>query len=185
VPLRRQDVTNVNSKLEQEFEQALKSLNELKEFLGNDHHLLANVTVEDLRNSRSLRTTLIEYKEFFFFTTQRPPKSFVKKYENEEQRKVDDYQSIYQSSMMKDLDRLKENFDKNLNMIRDHAMGEEGVDFIQSIGGIEDPSLPNEKILEKQIRREINALKLSDPDLAQAYEDHMFKKNEYDEMFAH
>lgn len=74
---------------------------------------------------------------------------------------------------------------KNIDMIRERSMGEEGVDYIQSIGDIEDPNIPNEKIFEKQIRREINSMKLTDPETAQAFEDHMFKRNEYDEMMEH
>lgn len=41
-------------------------------------------------------------------------------------------------------------------MYRDHARGEEGVDFMQTFGTLSDPNLPNIKILEKEIRREIN-----------------------------
>lgn len=45
-------------------------------------------------------------------------------------------------------------------------MGEEGVNYIQSIGDMTDPMLPNIKILEKEIRREIDQMKLTDPEAA-------------------
>lgn len=45
--------------------------------------------------------------------------------------------------------------------------------------------MPSEKILERQIRREIEAMKLSDPEGAKEFEDHMFKNNDLDEIFNH
>jgi hypothetical protein len=70
-------------------------------------------------------------------------------------------------------------------MYRDHARGEEGVDFMQTFGTLSDPNLPNIKILEKEIRREINQLKLTDPDAAKEFEEEVLKPNEKDEWFAH
>lgn len=115
----------------------------MKDFLGNDHHLLKDLTEKDLRNSSTLRSTLIEYKEYYFFTAQKAPKSFEKKYESEEQRKIDDYQSMHQSAMNKDVERMNAHLQKNLDMIRDRAMGEEGIDYVHSIGNIDDPAVPN------------------------------------------
>jgi hypothetical protein len=69
-------------------------------------------------------------------------------------------------------------------MMRERAQGEEGVDYVQTIGDIEDPMLPNTKILEKQIRREIAQLKLTDPEAAQEFEDQVLKPNELDSWFA-
>lgn len=45
---------------------------------------------------------------------------------------------------------------KNIQMFRDQARGEEGVEYMQSVGDLADPLLPNIKALEKEIRREIN-----------------------------
>lgn len=45
-----------------------------------------------------------------------------------------------------------------------------------------DPELPNEKILEKQIRQEIKMIKIQDPELAKAYEEEYLKKNYIDEI---
>ena len=50
---------------------------------------------------------------------------------------------------MNDLGRYEEVFNHNLDMMRERAQGEEGVDYVQTIGDIEDPMLPNTKILEK------------------------------------
>jgi hypothetical protein len=40
------------------------------------------------------------------------------------------------------------------------------------------------KILEKQIRAEINRLKIQDPEKAKDYENFMLKRNEYDDIIA-
>lgn len=93
-------------------------------------------------------------------------------------------QSIDQSQMKQDIERFKENAEKNVDMMRDHVLGEEGVDYIQGLGDMSDPNLPNAKLLERQIRREINQLKMVDAERAKEYEDYMFKRNELDEVFA-
>jgi hypothetical protein len=54
------------------------------------------------------------------------------------------------------LEEFKEINSKNIEMFRERARGEEGVDYFQSIGDLTDSKLPNPKILEKEIRREIN-----------------------------
>lgn len=70
-------------------------------------------------------------------------------------------------------------------MFRERARGEEGVDYFQSIGDLTDSKLPNPKILEKEIRREINQLKLTDPEAAKEFEERVLKPNELDEWFDH
>lgn len=59
-------------------------------------------------------------------------------------------------------------------MHREHIKGEEGVDYMIAPGGIEDPSRPSEKLLEKQLRREINQLKMENPEAAKEYETYLF-----------
>ena len=70
-------------------------------------------------------------------------------------------------------------------MFRDQARGEEGVEYMQSVGELADPLLPNIKALEKEIRREINQLKLTDPEAAKEFEENVLKPNEMDEWYAH
>lgn len=48
----------------------------------------------------------------------------------------------------------------------------------------EDPNMPSEKLLEKQLRVEINLLKMEDPEKAKEYEEFLFKRNEYDDAIA-
>lgn len=42
--------------------------------------------------------------------------------------------------------------------------------------------MPSEKLLAKQLRQEINQLKMSDPEKAKEYEEFLFKRNEYDDL---
>jgi hypothetical protein len=55
---------------------------------------------------------------------------------------------------------------------------------MHALGDMTDPNMPNSKLLERQIRREINQLKMVDADRAKEYEEFMFKRNEIDEVFA-
>ena len=48
----------------------------------------------------------------------------------------------------------------------------------------EDPNMPSEKLLEKQLRVEISLLKMEDPEKAKEYEEFLFKRNEYDDAIA-
>ena len=68
--------------------------------------------------------------------------------------------------------------------MKDLVRGEEGVDYQVMPKGFDDPSHPSEKLLEKQLRNEINLLKIQDPEKAQEYEEFLFKRNEYDEAIA-
>jgi hypothetical protein len=45
-----------------------------------------------------------------------------------------------------------------------------------------DPALPNVKLMEKQIKAEINLLKITDPEKAKEFNEYFFKRNEVDEM---
>ena len=47
--------------------------------------------------------------------------------------------------------------------------------------GFNDPDQPQEKIMIKQIRAEIQAMKLTDPEKAEMYEEFVMKKNHVDE----
>jgi hypothetical protein len=42
--------------------------------------------------------------------------------------------------------------------------------------------LPNPKVLEREIKAEINLLRLGDPELAKEYEEYLLKRNEIDEI---
>ena len=67
-------------------------------------------------------------------------------------------------------------------MFRQFAQGEEGVDYVSSV--VQDPNLPNPKLLERQIRREITQLKMVDPEKAKSYDEYIFKRNEIDDILA-
>ena len=56
---------------------------------------------------------------------------------------------------------------------------------MQAIGELADPLLPDIKTLEKEIRREINQMKLTDPEAAKEFEEGVLKPNEMDEWFNH
>lgn len=72
------------SRYEAEVQFALATLKEMKEFLGHDANIINSITESDLRKSRELRTSVCEYKEFYFYVSKTAPKSFEKKYESEE-----------------------------------------------------------------------------------------------------
>ena len=55
---------------------ALANLRELKDYLGNDSSMIGQITEAELRNSRVLRTSVCEYKEFFFYIGNNPAKAF-------------------------------------------------------------------------------------------------------------
>lgn len=77
-PERRQEIkTTKTADLEREVADALVNLNSLKAYLG-PNSAIAQVTENDLRNSKTLRTQITEYKGFYFFTAQNTPKSFKK-----------------------------------------------------------------------------------------------------------
>lgn len=181
VPTRRQEVTSIkNLNLEAEVAEAQKHLELLKEALGPDSRV-QNITESELRNSRVLRTTIMEYKEFFFFMHNNDPRYLNKKYTNEEQRDIDNHQSVQQSAFQSDLQRFQDNLDRNVDLMADFVRGEEGVDYQVLPGKVDDPRYPSEKLLEKQLRKEINRLKLEDPQKAKEYEEFLFKRNEFDE----
>lgn len=69
-------------------------------------------------------------------------------------------------------------------MFRSQAMGEEGIDYMHALGDIQDPNMPDKKILERQIRREIMQLKMTDPTKARQYEEFVTKRNEIDDIMA-
>jgi hypothetical protein len=48
---------------------------------------------------------------------------------------------------MTDINRFTKHLDKNLEMHREKIEGEEGVDYIASPGGVDDPSRPSDKLL--------------------------------------
>ena len=83
---------------------------------------------------------------------------------------------------MDDIARFEKPLEKNLELFSKLVQGEEGRDFVAS--PVEDPRLPDSALLEKQIRREINGLKITDPEKAREYEEFIFKRNEYDDLIA-
>jgi len=69
---------------------------------------------------------------------------------------------------------------KNNDLMKEVMQGEEGVDYM--VTSASDPRLPNDKVLEKQIRQEINKMKLADPEKAREFEEFVFKRNEIDDI---
>ena len=54
--------------------------------------------------------------------------------------------------------------EKNLDMFRQFAQGEEGIEYVNSL--VKVPNMPDAKLLERQIRRELTQLKMVDPEKA-------------------
>jgi hypothetical protein len=126
--------------------------------------VLSNITEESLRRSRELRTSLKEYKEFYFLSHQNDPKYLKKAYTSKEHKETDAYQSVMQSSFMKDVERFDKVAVKNIDMMKENTLGQEGVNYTVTSNNLTDPRLPNDKVLIKQLRQEINKMKLQDPE---------------------
>ena len=82
--MRRQELLTPMSRYEAEVQLALANLKEIQDYLGKDSVVIGAITENDLRHSKSLRTSVLEYKEFYFYLSQSPPKSFTKTYESDE-----------------------------------------------------------------------------------------------------
>jgi hypothetical protein len=69
-------------------------------------------------------------------------------------------------------------------MYREKGFGEEGTDYITVSKEVPDPDMPNTKLFERQVKREINQMKMEDPLKAKEFEEFMFKRNVIDEISA-
>jgi hypothetical protein len=86
--MRRQEVSRVSA-LESDVATAQRHLDDLKNELGHDHPLLASITTNELRNNRSLRHDLANYKAFYHFMTPRHKKELKeRKFNSEEDKRV-------------------------------------------------------------------------------------------------
>lgn len=88
VAQRRQDLAFSNL-LEAEVRRALQDLAVLRETITGPESVISNITEESLRNSRALRTSLKEYKEFYFLLHTKDNKYLKKEYTSKEQRETD------------------------------------------------------------------------------------------------
>lgn len=66
---------------------------------------------------------------------------------------------------------VEETLQASIQAYNEYTDIKEGVDYVQLPTGVENPNMPNEKKLEKALRREINILKLTDPASAKEYEE--------------
>lgn len=75
---------------------------------------------------------------------------------------------------------------KNKDLFDDLAAGEEGLDYIRSAAskdrGPADPRMPNVKVFERELKAQINLLKLQEPEKAKEFENYYFKRNDIDEI---
>ncbi len=69
-----------------------------------------------------------------------------------------------QSSFMRDVERFDKVAVKNIDMMKENTLGQEGVNYTVTSSNLTDPRLPNDKVLIKQLRQEINKMKLQDPE---------------------
>lgn len=186
-PRRRQDV-KVASTLDDQVARARYHLEDLKKRIGAPNRALDAITDEELRQSATLRSKVTEYKELFFFLADNVKGSFQKPETSKKQRELDSYQSHQQSVLAERLRLNEEVHEKNAKLIDDLQMGQEGLDYIRGANpnqkGPIDPRLPNPKILEREIKAQINALKSSDPEKAKEFEDYFLKRNDVDEILA-
>ena len=105
-----------------------------------------------------------------------------KEYYDENTKEVDQYQASQQSEFANDIKRAENVIQHNNEVFMETLEGEEGRDYMVLPPGMEDPSMPSEKKLTQQLRREINRLKITDPEAAKEYEKYYFERNEIDEV---
>lgn len=109
------------------------------------------------------------------------PGSFNKEYTTKRQEVIDSVASTKQSSVEKDAQSQKEINNHNLDMLKEYIDGEEGIDYKQLKEGELDPERLNPKKLAKEIRAEIKAYAVREPELAAELEKYVFEENEVDE----
>lgn len=73
---------------------------------------------------------------------------------------------------------------KSVELMDEVIAGEEGIDYQVVPENFDDPSRPSSALLERQVRKELNLLKIEDPKRAREYEKFMFERNEYDDLIA-
>ena len=82
--LRRQDMPLGVNPLELEVKASLVRLTELKALIGNSNSTLNSITERELRQSKTLRDSLTEFRDFYYFSRLDEPHSMVKKYTSKE-----------------------------------------------------------------------------------------------------
>jgi hypothetical protein len=71
---------------------------------------------------------------------------------------------VQSNFMTNDVKKFDAPFEKNIELMKSVQDGEEGIDYATMPPGFVDPRKANPKLLEKQIRAEINELKVTDPE---------------------
>jgi hypothetical protein len=118
VAQRRQDLA-LSNRLEAEVRRALQDLAVLRETISGPESVISNITEESLRSSRALRTSLKEYKEFYFLLHNKDNKYLKKEYTSKEQRETDAFQTIQQSNFMKDVQKYSKVAEKNNDLMKE------------------------------------------------------------------
>lgn len=108
----------------------------------------------------------------------------TKQYTNQDDLIRDAKQSLQQHGFNNDVQRMKDNFDKSMAEYNQYNKGEEGIDYMVMPDKWEDPRYPSEKLLVKQIKRELNILKMQDPEKAKEYQKLILEKNQVDRDYS-
>lgn len=156
-------------------------LERLRNYLGDQTpDELKNITYQKLRYSPHLRTVIDHVAVVYLYKAEKAPGSFEKQYTTDRQKTIDRVASSKQSNDLKFIDEIKDTHNHNIEMLREYTAGEEGIDYKRLKEGEVDPDKINPKKLAREIRDEIKAYALREPELAKEMEDYIFKENEVD-----
>lgn len=136
------------------------------------------LTREKLENNAELRRNIIDTPIEQHYLLNTSAMEFKKEYESPLQQKADNQATWENSSLRAVTDKQQEIIGHNVKLLNEYKAGEEGIDFIP---GMKDARVANINKVKRDVKAEINQMKISDPLLAQQYEQILFKKDEFDE----
>lgn len=153
----------------------------LRNYLGDQTpEELRHVTYQRLRQSSHLRNMVDHFSTIYLLRSEKAPGSFDKHYTTERQKTIDREAQVRQSSELKFVEDIKETHNHNIDMLKEYLQGEEGIDYEHLKEGEVDPMRINPKKLAREIRNEIKAYKVREPELAEEMEKFIFEDNDVD-----
>lgn len=108
---------------------AATKLAQLREFVSPDAPTLKNITLEDLEQSASLRSFILDFEVAALLEDPNPVYSFEREYSNEREKLVALKQSGRQQSLAKQVSKVDEIKAHNVKVQKEALAPEEGIDY--------------------------------------------------------
>ncbi|CDW89254.1 UNKNOWN [Stylonychia lemnae] len=184
---RRQDqINNQQANYVNEVEQALKDYEFLLEKTGSDHDILKSINKEKIESSPQIRSLLKDYQTMIRLIYRDPktldkPQKYIHPNSLFDTNKSDLQQQYENSIYSKQHKKIEEVQKKNITLMREVKHGEEGIDYKYEPAE-NDPTVPNEKMLLRQLKQQLVELKQTNPLEAREFEDFVLAKNEIDDL---